>query len=124
MCAWRRLSYSSELERVVQPKARQRTPPGTCSSRSAHALRVPSSATDAAPRSRPSRISADSMGDVSRRIIFLPGVSGDGRFWKPVAKRLPGDYEKVLVDWPGLGDVPTRPAVRSRNRQLLERRRC
>ncbi len=47
-----------------------------------------------------------------RRVIFLPGVSGDGRFWQPVAERLPA-CEKILVDYPGAGRVPHHPSVRS-----------
>jgi pimeloyl-ACP methyl ester carboxylesterase len=42
----------------------------------------------------------------ARRILFLPGAGGDGRFWKPVADRLETSAEKVLLDWPGLGHVP------------------
>lgn len=46
------------------------------------------------------------------RILFLPGVSGDGRaFWQPVADLLPMRWEKVFVDWPGLGKVPPSPDV-------------
>lgn len=47
-----------------------------------------------------------------RRVIFLPGASGDGRFWQPVAERLP-ECEKVLVDYPGAGRVPHSALVRS-----------
>jgi pimeloyl-ACP methyl ester carboxylesterase len=46
-----------------------------------------------------------------RRVLFLPGASGDGRFWRPVAERLAG-VEPVLLDWPGCGTIPPRPAVR------------
>jgi poly(3-hydroxyoctanoate) depolymerase len=53
------------------------------------------------------------MSEMTERIIFLPGASGEGRFWQPVANRLPGAYEKVLIDWPGLGDVSPSPDVRS-----------
>ena len=48
----------------------------------------------------------------SRRVIFLPGVSGDGRFWQPVAERLP-PCEKILVDYPGAGTIPHSSSVRS-----------
>ena len=48
----------------------------------------------------------------TRRVLFLPGASGDGRFWHPVAERLPGSWEKTFVDWPGLGHVPSRSDVR------------
>ncbi len=46
------------------------------------------------------------------RAIFLPGASGDGRFWSPVASRLPYPLEKVLLDWPGFGGrAPRDPDV-------------
>lgn len=45
------------------------------------------------------------------RILFLPGASGDGRFWHPVAERLPAAWPKRFLDWPGLGRVPPRPDV-------------
>ena len=45
-------------------------------------------------------------------MLFLPGASGDGRFWHPVAERLPRSWEKTFLDWPGLGHVPSRPDVR------------
>src|SRR5262249_57253034 len=51
------------------------------------------------------------MAAPARRVLFLPGASGAGRFWRPVADRLPPG-EKTLLDWPGLGDVPPRPEVR------------
>ena len=47
----------------------------------------------------------------ARRVLFLPGASGDGRFWCPVADRLPGAWDKVFFDWPGLGPVPPRADV-------------
>lgn len=47
----------------------------------------------------------------SRRVLFLPGASGDGRFWRPVADRLPAAWDKTLFDWPGLGRIPPRPDV-------------
>jgi pimeloyl-ACP methyl ester carboxylesterase len=47
-----------------------------------------------------------------RRLIFIPGVSGDGRFWQPVAERLPAG-EKILMSLPGAGDIPHSPTVRS-----------
>jgi pimeloyl-ACP methyl ester carboxylesterase len=47
----------------------------------------------------------------SRRVLFLPGASGDGRFWHPVAERLPAAWDKTFLDWPGLGRIPPRPDV-------------
>ena len=48
----------------------------------------------------------------SRRLIFLPGASGDGRFWQPVADRLP-PCQKVFLDYPGAGEIPHSASVRS-----------
>jgi pimeloyl-ACP methyl ester carboxylesterase len=45
------------------------------------------------------------------RVLFLPGAGGDREFWSPVAQRLPTDWEKVTLDWPGLGDQPHDSAV-------------
>ena len=50
---------------------------------------------------------------MSARVFFLPGASGAGRFWEPVADLLPSTLDKVLFDWPGLGDIPVDPSVRS-----------
>jgi pimeloyl-ACP methyl ester carboxylesterase len=47
------------------------------------------------------------------RVLFLPGASGAGAFWQPVAQRLPAHWETVLFDWPGLGDVPADSDVQS-----------
>src|SRR5262245_50179632 len=43
----------------------------------------------------------------------MPGASGDGRFWHPVAARLPAAWEKTFFDWPGLGRIPPRADVTS-----------
>ena len=43
---------------------------------------------------------------MGRRVLFLPGASGAGEFWQPVADLLPESFEKVLFDWPGFGNVP------------------
>ena len=47
------------------------------------------------------------------RVLFLPGVLGAPEFWHPVGERLPRAWEKVYFGWPGLGDQPPDPAVRS-----------
>jgi len=47
----------------------------------------------------------------NNRVLFLPGASGAGSFWRPVADRLPGAWDKRLLDWPGAGDVPADAAV-------------
>jgi pimeloyl-ACP methyl ester carboxylesterase len=50
---------------------------------------------------------------MTMRLLFLPGVSGLGSFWDPVAARLPPAWERTLIDWPGLGTVPPAQDVRS-----------
>jgi surfactin synthase thioesterase subunit len=30
-----------------------------------------------------------------RKVVFLPGAGGSARFWEPVARRLPSDWDKV-----------------------------
>jgi pimeloyl-ACP methyl ester carboxylesterase len=47
------------------------------------------------------------------RVLLLPGASGAGSFWEPVARLLPDSWDKVCLDWPGLGDVPPDPRVAS-----------
>ena len=46
-----------------------------------------------------------------RRFVWLPGMSGMGTFWAPVAERLEGQH--TLVDFPGLGTNPPSPTVNS-----------
>jgi pimeloyl-ACP methyl ester carboxylesterase len=46
------------------------------------------------------------------RVIFLPGASGGGDFWRGVGERLPAAWEKVYLSWPGLGDEAHDPSVR------------
>jgi pimeloyl-ACP methyl ester carboxylesterase len=46
------------------------------------------------------------------RVLFLPGASGDGSFWRPVAQRLPFSCQAVFFEWPGLGHVAPDPQVR------------
>lgn len=36
-----------------------------------------------------------------KRLIFLPGASGDGHFWARVADRLDYPGEKILLDCAG-----------------------
>lgn len=40
----------------------------------------------------------------ARRLLFLPGASGAGAFWLPVAQRLPSHWHTTLLSWPGAGD--------------------
>ena len=47
------------------------------------------------------------------KVVFLPGASGAGEFWLPVADRLPDAWQKTLLSWPGAGGEPHDPQVRS-----------
>lgn len=51
------------------------------------------------------------MGFVAR-VVFLPGATGDGAFWLPVAERLPTDWPTTLLSWPGAGEQPQDPNIR------------
>jgi len=31
------------------------------------------------------------------KVLFMPGVGGDPQFWKPVADRLPTEWQKTLL---------------------------
>ncbi len=45
-------------------------------------------------------------------MLFLPGMSGRGEFWEPVASRMrAGGHRCTLLDWPGLGGVAARADV-------------
>jgi pimeloyl-ACP methyl ester carboxylesterase len=46
-------------------------------------------------------------------VLFVPGASGAGAFWQPVAERLPAGWSKRLLDLPGLGHLPRDPRVHS-----------
>jgi pimeloyl-ACP methyl ester carboxylesterase len=45
------------------------------------------------------------------RLFFLPGAGADPAFWRPLADRLPSNWDKVHFGWPGLGHQPPDPAV-------------
>lgn len=46
-------------------------------------------------------------------LLFLPGMSADGSFWRGVGNRLPESWEKTYLNWPGLGNQPADPGVQS-----------
>ena len=46
-----------------------------------------------------------------QRMVWLPGMSGMGEFWEPVASKVAGQH--TLVDFPGLGTNPSNPTVNS-----------
>lgn len=41
-----------------------------------------------------------------KKIVFLPGASGNIDFWKPLIDFLPKKYEKEIIGYPGFGSVP------------------
>src|SRR2546425_6029961 len=45
------------------------------------------------------------------RVVFCPGAAGDHRFWQPLERLLPAEWDNAFLDWPGLGDVPPSPDV-------------
>src|SRR2546425_12735012 len=45
------------------------------------------------------------------RVVFCPGAAGDHRFWQPLERLLPAEWDTAFLDWPGLGDVPPSPDV-------------
>lgn len=45
--------------------------------------------------------------------LFLPGLTGDGNFWRPVAEHLTGSGARSFVSYPGLGAQPASPSVNS-----------
>lgn len=49
----------------------------------------------------------------TRRLLLLPGAGADPAFWRPIGDRLPAAWDKRYFGWPGLGDQPPDPAVRS-----------
>jgi pimeloyl-ACP methyl ester carboxylesterase len=49
----------------------------------------------------------------TRKLLFLPGAAGGAEFWRPVADRLPDRWHKKLLGWPGAGEEPHDPQVRS-----------
>ena len=44
-------------------------------------------------------------------LVFLPGASGNTRFWRPLAARLPARANHRFVGWPGFGGMPADPNV-------------
>ena len=46
-------------------------------------------------------------------LLFLPGAGADPAFWRPTGDLLPAAWAKTYVGWPGIGEQPADPAVRS-----------
>lgn len=45
--------------------------------------------------------------------FFLPGITGDGEFWRPVAEQLHNAGEPTYISYPGLGLQPSSPTIHS-----------
>jgi len=45
------------------------------------------------------------------QLLFLPGASGDTRFWEPVERRLRHPAAVHHIGWPGFGPTPRDPHV-------------
>ncbi|GGP25070.1 alpha/beta fold hydrolase [Silvimonas amylolytica] len=45
------------------------------------------------------------------KILFLPGASGNTRFWQPVMQRLQHPARQMHLGWPGFGATPARQEV-------------
>jgi pimeloyl-ACP methyl ester carboxylesterase len=45
------------------------------------------------------------------RLLFLPGASGNTRFWHPVADLLTHPGERIHYGWPGFGLMPPDPSI-------------
>lgn len=46
-----------------------------------------------------------------KKLLFLPGTSGNTAFWQPVADSLAHSGERIHFGWPGLGPTPPDPAI-------------
>lgn len=46
-------------------------------------------------------------------IVYLPGAAGRSSFWRPVADRLWRRGAPIVFGYPGFGDVPADPSLRS-----------
>jgi pimeloyl-ACP methyl ester carboxylesterase len=46
-------------------------------------------------------------------LVFLPGAGGTASFWRPVAERLADLGRSLVLGYPGLGDSPVDPSIKS-----------
>jgi pimeloyl-ACP methyl ester carboxylesterase len=49
--------------------------------------------------------------ELPSKLLFLPGASGNTRFWKPVADILEYPGEQIFLGWPSFGPTPLDPEV-------------
>jgi len=46
-------------------------------------------------------------------LVFLPGAGGSASFWRPVAERLADLGRGLVLGYPGLGESPVDPSIKS-----------
>lgn len=51
------------------------------------------------------------MSPSPEKVLFLPGASGNTRFWQPVADALQTPIDKQHMGWPGFGATPPEPRI-------------
>jgi pimeloyl-ACP methyl ester carboxylesterase len=49
--------------------------------------------------------------NLSEKLIFLPGASGNTNFWKPVSDGLHHPGQREFFAWPGFGGVPRKSGI-------------
>jgi pimeloyl-ACP methyl ester carboxylesterase len=49
----------------------------------------------------------------AHHLLFLPGASGSPDIWRPMGELLPDGWKKTYMSWPGVGEQPRDPNVRS-----------
>lgn len=53
------------------------------------------------------------MPEAALPLIFLPGAGSRGELWQPVLRRLERRRPTRVLDYPGLGDTPAEPLLRT-----------
>ena len=48
-----------------------------------------------------------------RELTFLPGASGSTKFWQPVMEKLPEQWSKKVIFYPGFSEYEPHPEVQS-----------
>ncbi len=51
------------------------------------------------------------MSRIPETILFLPGASGNTRFWQPLSDRLCHSAKRKFIGWPGFGGIPVAPRI-------------
>ncbi|MGA9661607.1 MAG: alpha/beta fold hydrolase [Pseudomonas alloputida] len=51
------------------------------------------------------------MTNTPEKILFLPGASGNTKFWCPVAEALETSIAAQHMGWPGFGNTPAKPNI-------------